>query len=58
MESVRLTWRLRELAAASGLSQVTLWKAVRAGRLRARRVGRALLIEDTEARRFLGLTND
>jgi len=49
----RLTWRTRELSAATGLSEPTIRRALRMGELKAQRVGRAVLIEDAEARRFL-----
>jgi excisionase family DNA binding protein len=50
----RLTWRLRELAAVTGLSVMTLRRAIASGELHARRVGRALLIGDATVHRFLG----
>lgn len=49
----RLSWRLKDLAKATGLSVVTLRRAIGSDALRVFRVGRAVLVHDMEARRFL-----
>ncbi len=49
----RLSWRLKDLADASGLSVPMLRKAARDGRLRTRKVGAAVLVLDQDARAFL-----
>lgn len=56
MESVtcnRLSWRLNELAKASGLSVPFLRKEMSAGRLKVRKVGAAVIVLDEDARAFL-----
>ncbi len=52
----RLTWGVRELARAAGLSERFLWKAIADRRLLASRVGGRTLVSDLEARKFLGLS--
>ena len=49
----RLAWRLKDLSDATGLSVVTLRRAIHSDALRSFRVGRAVLVHDAEARRFL-----
>ena len=49
----RLAWRLKELAPASGLSVSFLRKEIRAGRLAAKRAGAAILVLDSDFRRYL-----
>ncbi len=54
----RLSWRLAELAAASGLSIPFLRKMIAEGRLKIRRVGSAVIILDEDARAFLAGKNE
>jgi hypothetical protein len=49
----RLSWRLDQLARASGLSIPFLRKEARFGRLKTRKVGAAVIVLDEDARRFL-----
>jgi hypothetical protein len=49
----RLTWRVTDLAIATGLSEAALRREIREGRLQIRRLGRAVLIPDSEARRLV-----
>jgi hypothetical protein len=49
----RHAWRLKELAAAYGLSVSFLRKEIRAGRLAARRAGAAVLVLDRDFQRYL-----
>lgn len=52
----RLSWRLDQLARASGLSVPFLRKEARFGRLKTRRVGTAVIVLDEDARQFLAGT--
>jgi len=49
-----LAHRLFELVTESGLSESTLRAAIRSGQLKATKIGRAVVVADDEARRFLG----
>jgi len=49
----RLSWRLNQLAKASGLSVPFLRNEVKAGRLKIRRIGKAIIVLDADARQFL-----
>lgn len=49
----RLTVRLRDAAAAIGVSEAAIRNEIRAGRLEARRLGRAVLVDARELRRFV-----
>lgn len=51
--TARLSWRLNELAKASGLSVPFLRKEAADGRLRVRKVGAAVIVLDEDARAFL-----
>jgi hypothetical protein len=51
---VKLSWRFTEFVDASGLSKTAVRSAIRGGSLRAKKIGRAVVIADEEARRFLG----
>lgn len=48
----RLTVRLRDAAAAVGVSEAAIRNEIRAGRLEARRAGRAVLVPVDELRRW------
>lgn len=50
----RLTVRLRDAAASVGVSEAHLRNEIRAGRLEARRSGRAVLVDAGELRRWAG----
>ncbi|MDX9736010.1 MAG: DNA-binding protein [Thermoanaerobaculia bacterium] len=49
----RLTVRLRDAAAAVGVSEAAIRNEIKAGRLEARRLGRAVLVDAGELRRFV-----
>lgn len=51
--TTRLSWRLAELATASGLSLPFLRKEAAGGRLRIRKIGAAVIVLDEDARAFL-----
>ena len=46
-------YRLRELADKTGLSYITIWRAVQAGEIEAIRLGRSVLIPAKEAHRLI-----
>jgi len=49
----RRAWRLKELASAYGISVSFLRKEIRTGRLPAKRAGAAVLVLDSDFRRYL-----
>jgi hypothetical protein len=49
----RLAWSIARLAGASDLSQSTIRRAIRDGKLPARRFGARVVITDADARAFL-----
>lgn len=49
----RLAYRLRELARATGLSVPFLRNEARAGRLRVRKIGGAVIVKAQDAEEFL-----
>jgi hypothetical protein len=49
----KLAWRLNELATAYSLSIAFLRKEIRAGRLRAKKAGAAVLVLDEDFKRYL-----
>lgn len=49
----RLSWRLNQLAEATGLSVPFLRNEVRAGNLKTRKLGSAVIVLDEDARRYL-----
>ena len=49
----RLAWSVFETSSATGLSTGFIRKEIKAGRLRARRAGRRLLIMDADLRQYL-----
>jgi excisionase family DNA binding protein len=49
----RLAWSVSEVASTTGLSSGFVRKEIRAGKLRARRAGRRLLVLDTDLRQYL-----
>lgn len=55
--SEKLAMPLSEAAVAVGLSHWTLRKAINAGKLKAMRVGRKILVSPDELKRFLTGTN-
>jgi excisionase family DNA binding protein len=50
---LKLLWNVREAGVALGISPWTIRSYVRQGRLRPVRVGRRVLLEPEECRRFL-----
>lgn len=51
----RLSWRLAELAKATGLSLPFLRKAAASGKLRTKKIGSAVIVLDQDARDFLSM---
>ena len=51
--TTKMAWRLKELANASGLSVSFLRKEIREGRLPMRRAGKAVLVLDSDFKRYL-----
>jgi|HubBroStandDraft_4_1064222.scaffolds.fasta_scaffold3471431_1 excisionase family DNA binding protein len=49
----RIAWSIGEVSATTGLSAGFVRKEIRAGRLRARRAGRRVLVLDRDLRRYL-----
>lgn len=49
----KVSYRVYEAAAALGIDEATLYKKLNAGELKARKIGRATLIEADELRAFL-----
>ena len=50
----RLLVRLVDAAAALGVSEAAIRNEIKSGRLEARKMGRAVLVDATELRRFAG----
>ena len=54
-QHVRTRSRVRTVAERNGVSESTVWRLIRAGKLTAHRVGRRItLIDDAEADRVFG----
>jgi excisionase family DNA binding protein len=51
--TAKLAHTIPQAVHASGLSRSTLYDALKAGKLRARKSGRRTIIEDEELRRFI-----
>jgi excisionase family DNA binding protein len=51
--SVRAAYSIAEVMAQSGLGRDTIYKAIRAGRLPARKLGRRTVVLATDMQRFL-----
>ena len=49
----KLSYRVPEAAAATGLGESTVWKLLDAGKLAARKDGKATLIERAELQRYI-----
>jgi excisionase family DNA binding protein len=49
----RVAYRPEEAAAAVGVGRTTIFEEIRAGRLRARKVGRATIIADADLREWV-----
>jgi excisionase family DNA binding protein len=52
--TTRVAWSVSEVSARTGLSRGFLRNEIRRGRLRARRMGRRVLVLDSELHRYLG----
>ena len=46
-------YRIKELAEATGVAYITLWRAVKAGEIETVKLGRAVLIPAREAHRLI-----
>jgi excisionase family DNA binding protein len=55
---LKVAWRLKELASVSGLSVSFLRKEIREGRLPAKRAGTAVLVLDSDFKRYLESSAD
>jgi len=53
LPGARVAYRPEEAAAAVGVGRTTIFEEIRAGRLRARKVGRATIIADTDLREWV-----
>lgn len=53
LSGARLAYRPEEAAAAVGVGRTTIFEEIRAGRLRARKVGRATLIAEADLRAWV-----
>ena len=49
----RLSWRVEEVAKATGLASQFIWKQIRLKKLRVRKIGRCVLVLDEDLRTYL-----
>lgn len=51
--STRLSWRIDEIAKATGLSSQFIWKQIRLDKLKVRKIGRCVLVLDEDLKIYL-----
>lgn len=49
----RLSWRIDEIAKATGLSSQFIWKQIRLDKLKVRKIGRCVLVLDEDLKMYL-----
>lgn len=49
----RLSWRVEEVARATGLSIQFIWKQIRLNKLKVRKLGRCVLVLDEDLKMYL-----